>query len=300
MLDRFEALKYFCIAAETLQFRETAIRMSVSPQVVTRIIAELESELGSLLFLRNTRNMQLTKFGERFLPKAQQFLSEGEILFAQAKQKQNEMSGIVRITAPKLPENDAILIALIEKCVAYPKLRIDWRVGSAKLHSIENQIDIGIRIGLAPEPSMIIRKIIDMQDKLVISPKLLAELGNPVDLNDLQKRFPVSNLIDVDTGRSWGWPINENLHLFPKKVRFVTDDAYSELNATLSGLVCSLMADYLCNKHIASGNLEELFPEIPRKSWQMYLYRPQQTITAPHVLQVFDWLTTILKDFYKS
>lgn len=300
MLDRFEALKYFCIAAETLQFRETAIRMSVSPQVVTRIIAELESELGSLLFLRNTRNMQLTNFGERFLPKAQQFLSEGEILFAQAKQKQNEMSGIVRITAPKLPENDAILIALIEKCVAYPKLRIDWRVGSAKLHSIENQIDIGIRIGLAPEPSMIIRKIIDMQDKLVISPKLLAELGNPVDLNDLQKRFPVSNLIDVDTGRSWGWPINENLHLFPKKVRFVTDDAYSELNATLSGLVCSLMADYLCNKHIASGNLVELFPEIPRKSWQMYLYRPQQTITAPHVLQVFDWLTTILKDFYKS
>ena len=300
MLDKFEALKYFCIAAETLQFRETAIRMSVSPQVVTRIIAELESELGSLLFLRNTRNMQLTKFGERFLPKAQQFLSEGEILFAQAKQKQNEMSGIVRITAPKLPENDAILIALIEKCVAYPKLRIDWRVGSAKLHSIENQIDIGIRIGLAPEPSMIIRKIIDMQDKLVISPKLLAELGNPVDLNDLQKRFPVSNLIDVDTGRSWGWPINENLHLFPKKVRFVTDDAYSELNATLSGLVCSLMADYLCNKYIASGNLVELFPEIPRKSWQMYLYRPQQTITAPHVLQVFDWLTTILKDFYKS
>ncbi|KES18765.1 Transcriptional regulator [Gilliamella apicola SCGC AB-598-I20] len=297
MLDKFEALKYFCIAAETLQFRETAIRMSVSPQVVTRIIAELENELGSLLFLRNTRNMQLTEFGERFLPQAQQFLIEGEMLFA--KVKQNKMSGIVRITVPRLPENDAILTALIEKCVAYPELRIDWRVGSAKLHPVDNQIDIGIRIGIEPEPLMIVRKIIDMQDKLVISPKLLAELGNPLDLNDLQKRFPVSNLIDVDTGRSWGWPINQDLHLFPKKVRFATDDAYSELNAALSGMVCSLMADYLCNKHIANGDLIELFPEIPRKSWQMYLYRPQQTITAPHVLKVFDWLTEILKDFYK-
>lgn len=298
MLDKFEALKYFCIAAETLQFRETAIRMSVSPQVVTRIIAELENELGSLLFLRNTRNMQLTEFGERFLPQAQQFLIEGEMLFA--KVKQNKMSGIVRITVPRLPENDAILTALIEKCVAYPELRIDWRVGSAKLHPVDNQIDIGIRIGIEPEPLMIVRKIIDMQDKLVISPKLLAELGNPLDLNDLQKRFPVSNLIDVDTGRSWGWPINQDLHLFPKKVRFATDDAYSELNAALSGMVCSLMADYLCNKHIANGDLIELFPEIPRKSWQMYLYRPQQTITAPHVLKVFDWLSDILNEFYNS
>lgn len=84
-----------------------------------------------------------------------------------------------------------------------------------------------------------------------------------------------------------------------EKVRFATDDAYSELNAALSGMVCSLMADYLCNKHIANGDLIELFPEIPRKSWQMYLYRPQQTITAPHVLKVFNWLTEILKDFYK-
>lgn len=241
MLDKFEALKYFCIAAETLQFRETAIRMSVSPQVVTRIIAELENELGSLLFLRNTRNMQLTEFGERFLPQAQQFLIEGEMLFA--KVKQNEIRGIVRITLPRLPENDAILKALINKCTPYPELRIDWRVGSAKLHPVDNQIDIGIRIGIEPEPLMIVRKIIDMQDKLVISPKLLAELDNPLDLNDLQKRFPVSNLIDVDTGRSWGWPINQDLHLFPKKVRFATDDAYSELNAALSGMVCSLMAD---------------------------------------------------------
>lgn len=119
MLDKFEALKYFCIAAETLQFRETAIRMSVSPQVVTRIIAELENELGSLLFLRNTRNMQLTEFGERFLPQAQQFLIKGEMLFA--KVKQNEMRGIVRITLPRLPENDAILKALINKCTPYPE-----------------------------------------------------------------------------------------------------------------------------------------------------------------------------------
>lgn len=300
MLDRLEALKYFCIAAETLQFRETAVRMSVSPQVVTRIIAELEEELGTLLFLRNTRNMQLTEFGERFLPQAQQYLLEGDKLFANAKQKQREMSGIVRVTVLRLPENDTILRELAKKCLAYPKLRIDWRVDAAKLNSLENQIDIGLRIGFEPDPLMIVRKIVTMQDKLVISPRLLSELGQPKDLNDLQKRFPVSNLLNVDTGRSWGWPINDDLHLFPKQLRFVTDDPYSELSAVLSGLSCSLMADYMCNKYIANGELVELFTDIPRKSWQMYLYRPQRAMTAPHVLKVFDWLTEILRNLYRS
>lgn len=299
MLDRLEALKYFCIAAETLQFRETAVRMSVSPQVVTRMIAELEQELGTLLFLRNTRNMQLTEFGERFLPQAQQYLLEGDKLFATAKKKQSEMSGIVRITVLRLPENDAILAALAEKCLAYPNLRIDWRVDAAKLHAVENQIDIGLRIGLEPDPLMIVRKIIDMQDKFVISPRLLAELGQPTDLNDLQKRFPVSSLINVDTGRAWGWPINDELHLFPKTLRFVTDDPYSEMTAVLSGMSCSFVPDYMCNKYLANGDLVELFAEIPRKSWQMYLYRPHRAMTAPHVLKVFDWLTEILRNYYK-
>lgn len=298
MLNRLDALKYFCVAAETLQFRETAVRMSVSPQVVTRMIAELEEELGSLLFIRNTRNMQLTEFGEHFLPQAQQYLQDGEKLFAVARQKQSDMSGVVRITVLRLPQNDKILADLAEKCADYPGLRIEWRVDAAKLNLVENQIDIGLRSGYEPDPLMIVRKICEMRDKFVISPQLLVKLGQPKDLDDLQKRFPVSHLINVDTGRSWGWPINDELHLFPKQQRFSTNDPYSELSAVLAGMTCSLVSDYLCNEHLESGQLVELFPDIPRKHWQIYLYRPQRTITSAHVLTVFDWLTEILRKYY--
>ena len=69
-MDKLNALKYFCTAADTLQFRETAQRLSVSPQVVTRVIAELEDYRGEVLFVRSTRNVQLTDFGVRFLPEA--------------------------------------------------------------------------------------------------------------------------------------------------------------------------------------------------------------------------------------
>lgn len=298
IVNKLNALKYFCIAAETLQFRETAIRMSVSPQVVTRIIAELEQELGSLLFVRNTRNIRLTDFGEQFLPKAQQYLSDGEILFSAGRKKQNQMSGIVRISVLLLPENHSILQDLLLKCAPYPELRIEWRVNSEKLHLIENQIDIGLRIGIEPDPLIITHKICETEDKLVASPMLMEKLGMPKDLDDLQKNYPTSTLINTNTGRAWGWPIHHDLHIFPKKIYFVTDDQYSELAAALSGETCSLISDYLCFKYLKNGQLIELFPQIMREPWQMYLYRPQRTITSSHVIKVFDWLIEILQSYY--
>lgn len=65
MLDKLESLKIFCTAAETLKFRETANQLGISPQLVTRAIAELEKKLGEMLFVRNTRQMKLTSFGQQ-------------------------------------------------------------------------------------------------------------------------------------------------------------------------------------------------------------------------------------------
>ncbi|MFC6211584.1 MULTISPECIES: LysR family transcriptional regulator [Rahnella] len=49
MLDKLDALRIFCTAAETLKFRETAVRLGIAPQLVTRGIAELEKQLGEML-----------------------------------------------------------------------------------------------------------------------------------------------------------------------------------------------------------------------------------------------------------
>lgn len=80
-MNKLDALRYFSVASETLNFREAAQRLAVSPQVVTRMIAELENLLGERLFQRNTHSIKLTEFGEQFLPQAQQLLVDSERLF---------------------------------------------------------------------------------------------------------------------------------------------------------------------------------------------------------------------------
>lgn len=169
-MNRLEALRYFCAAAETLQFRKAASRLSVSPQVVTRVMAELEAALGEPLFVRSTRQVRLTDFGTRFLPRARQFLLDGEKLFATARQKDDEMAGVVRITVPRLPGNEALLADLLARCADYPDWVIDWRVDEARLNAVENCIDMGVRLGLEPQPLMIVRRIAQTRDLFVAAP----------------------------------------------------------------------------------------------------------------------------------
>lgn len=299
-MNRLEALRYFCAAAETLQFRQAASRLSVSPQVVTRAIAELEAALGEPLFVRSTRQVRLTDFGTRFLPRAQQFLLDGEKLFATARQKDDEMAGVVRITVPRLPGNEALLADLLARCADYPDLVIDWRVDEACLNAVENCIDMGVRLGLEPQPLMIVRRIAQTRDLFVAAPQLLARLGPPRDLEDLRRRFPASSLIHAETGRSWGWPVNDGLHLTPALPRFVSNDPCSELAAALAGRVCALLPDDLCRAPLQEGRLVELFPSLRRASWSLFLYRPQRSMTPARVLAVFDWLTQALRRQYAA
>ncbi|WP_234398629.1 LysR substrate-binding domain-containing protein [Neisseria subflava] len=68
--------------------------------------------------------------------------------------------------------------------------------------------------------------------------------------------------------------------------------------AALAGCVAAYIPEHLCRTHLQNGKLVELFPEIPRRPWQLYIYCPQRTVTSGRVLKVFDWLTEVLREMY--
>lgn len=297
-MNKLEALRYFCVASETLNFRETAQRLAVSPQVVTRMIAELEELLGETLFNRNTRNIKLTEFGTQFLPQAQQFLKEEERLFASSKPSQKVMQGLVRITLPPLPYNEQLLRQLLAALEPYPDIIIDWHVSIDKLKLIDDQIDIGIRICLEPELNWIAQHICSFREKIVASPELLYRLGYPKDLQDLAQNYPLSGLMNPQLKRIWDWQINKETHFFPTKPRFIASDAVFELQAALAGRTCSQIIEILCNPYLEQNKLVELFPDIEKQQWRLYLYRPYQSFVTDRVMFVFNTLKTILKELY--
>jgi DNA-binding transcriptional LysR family regulator len=71
-------LRYFVAVAEELHFGHAAERLYVAQPVLSRHVQKLELELGTDLFVRTSRNVELTAAGRRLLEEARQLLSAAD------------------------------------------------------------------------------------------------------------------------------------------------------------------------------------------------------------------------------
>ncbi|WP_405679873.1 LysR family transcriptional regulator [Streptomyces sp. NBC_00868] len=75
-------LRGFVAAAEELHFTRAAARLYLAQQALSRDVRRLEQALGVTLFVRTTRQVELTPDGERLLPLARRVLRAHEELAA--------------------------------------------------------------------------------------------------------------------------------------------------------------------------------------------------------------------------
>lgn len=295
-MNRLEALKIFCTVAETLHFREAAHRLAVSPQVVSRAIGELERVLGEILFQRNTRQVKLTEFGEQFLPQARQLLADADALFANARipLKEQEIAGLVRVAVPEMYLMDEVLHELWARAAGYPDLRINWHRDLTIVDVVDEKIDVGIRFGTPYDSRLIVRTVGQVDECIVAAPALLARVGAPESWQALQKDYPLSAMFNPNTGRNYAWHLSSEHQFMPQTPRFTGNHVNDDLASALAGNTISLVARFLCAPYLESGELVELLPELPRRQWMAYVYRPQRSITHPRVKRVFDWLVEIM------
>ncbi|MBA0166148.1 LysR family transcriptional regulator [Pectobacterium sp. CFBP8739] len=297
-MNKLDALKVFVTAAETLNFREAAVKLAISPSVVTRTIAELENQLGEPLFKRNTRSILLTSFGELFLPRARRLLEDSHALFQTAKDD-NEMKGVVRITLFRFLGHEQVLYELLTALHHYPELFIDWRLDMMKLDTVQHRIDMGIRIEREPNPNFIVRPIIQVKHALLTSPDLMARLGAPKDFEDLRQRYPFSGLLNPETGKVFEFMLDGVNTFTPRHLEFFTTDSQAEIQAALAGKAVIQSSNLACRDYIEDGRLVNVLPELKLETWQLYLYRPYQSLIPKRIKTVFDILENILKKHFE-
>lgn len=71
-------LRYFTKAAEILNFSDAAKSLNIAQSSLSQQIKQLEDELGTRLFIRNSHSIRLTEAGEVMLPFALRTLHEAE------------------------------------------------------------------------------------------------------------------------------------------------------------------------------------------------------------------------------
>ena len=136
-----EYLKEFVVLAETKNFWEASDRLYMNQSTLSKHIKSLENELGINLFLRTTRRVELTNYGQTFLPYAKSithFEFEG---ISAIRRMQNIENGLLTIGAfPSMPQYH-ITQLLSQFQTSYPDatIRITEDDPINLLHYLENE-----------------------------------------------------------------------------------------------------------------------------------------------------------------
>ncbi len=296
MLNRLEMLRLFVAAAEAKSFKEAALRLHVSPQAVTRAVQELEEHLGELLFHRNTRANRITDFGARLAAEARGAVQGVDALFQRASPlPDNELSGLVRLTAPKALGQHFVMPLLAELGREFPGLRLDLRLSDRPADVVDEQIDIGVRVGFLRDSRFVARAVAKVHFHTVASPALVAAVGEPLSLADLQQR-PVTVVMDPATGKPWPWFLKDGEEWLPGTWAFATDETLAEFAAVRAGLGFGQVVSLLSIPLLRSGELRRVLPELEPDPWNLYVYRPQRGPVAARIRLVFDRLVEFFAD----
>ncbi|MCB5190835.1 LysR family transcriptional regulator [Methylobacillus arboreus] len=302
MLNRLEMMRIFCAAAEAPSFKEAATRLSVSPQAVTRAIKELESLLGEPLFYRNTRQMRITEFGEQLALRARDTIRSVDDLFlTSGNQQKQDIGGVVRITAPVVIGKHFLLPVLSRIAHEHPHITIDLRLSDMHSDVVEQQIDIGVRVGFLRDSSFVARSLAKLSFIVVATPELIARAGTPQNLNDLHE-VPTIALVDKSSGKSWPWFFADGQQFNPRTTSFITDDSDTELSLALNGVGFAQLGSPLVIPHLRSGRLVTVLDEFVAPSWNVYVYRPRRGPVPERIRIVYDEIAQALSDpaFYPT
>jgi DNA-binding transcriptional LysR family regulator len=121
----FPSLKAFVAVAEAGSFSRAAETLFMTQPAISKRIAGLEDDLGTTLFDRLGRSIQLTEAGEKFLISARRILTDIEISREEVVSLSSEVSGRLRLATShhvgihRLPP---ILKAFTQ---AYPQVELD-------------------------------------------------------------------------------------------------------------------------------------------------------------------------------
>ncbi len=125
-------LNVFVIAAETLNFTQTAKRLHLTQSSVSQHIKSLETQLGVDLFIRKGRSLEITDAGLVLLPMARDIV-EGSIRVAeQMELLKSEVHGHLIIGCNTGPGKYLLPVMLAKFHEHYPLVRIACQVLPAK------------------------------------------------------------------------------------------------------------------------------------------------------------------------
>jgi DNA-binding transcriptional LysR family regulator len=259
-------------------FSAAARQLQVDPSSVSRTVAALESELGTRLFQRSTRQLAVTEAGALFAQRLGPLLDELRQIRHAAADAAGHVRGALRISASNTFGLRHIVPLLPAFCRRHPELEVDLVLTDSLMDLVAERIDVAVRSGALHDSSVIALPLLQTRYRVVATPAWVRAAGKPRKPQELQQRDCLTFSLPGFRER-WIFQRAEGgartvVNLRP---RILITNGLALRECALAGLGAALLPDWLIGDDLAAGRLVDLFPgyrvgvvDAPTGLWIVY------------------------------
>ncbi|MBK6595373.1 MAG: LysR family transcriptional regulator [Burkholderiales bacterium] len=186
-MDQFRQMEAFVAVVQAGSFVQAAQRLDTSKAVVSRLIMELETALGTRLMQRTTRRLSLTDAGSDYFGRCRQILDDLADANAAASQGTVQVSGRLKINAPLTFGNLHLAPLWGEFLKLYPQVELDISLTDRLVDLVEEGYDLAVRISSQADSSLVSRTLAHDQMVVCASPHYLRQAPPITSLQDLAR-----------------------------------------------------------------------------------------------------------------
>lgn len=265
------AMTAFRRVVETRSFKQAAAGIGLSGSAVSKLVAQLEANLGAQLLARTTRSLGVTEAGERFYASVVQILDELERASATARDTARLPSGTLRVSVPTSFALMRLARRLPDFLVRYPEVRLQLNLDDRFVDLVEGGYDCALRIAAQmPDSTLVARRLGSAALVTVAARRYLRQAPALVRPEDLLAH---NCLTHAATNSPTVWTFTDGSgpdRAIEVSGRFRVNNSVMLRHALVSGCGVSLTPLFVVEDLIAAGQLTLALERYPARPLIVY------------------------------
>lgn len=183
--------KYFIELVNTQSFTRAAQNLNITQPTLTRMLKELENELGTTLIERTSKSFVVTDTGRALYEEAHKVLLHNEAIKSRINDIQHSKSGEVRLAVPAvlLPLYFAPLLIKFRDLFPNIKITVSELASKPVLHSLmAEETDIGFMMMPLHHPNLAYHTVVADRCTAVVKQSSICALQGSIDVRQLSNK----------------------------------------------------------------------------------------------------------------
>jgi DNA-binding transcriptional LysR family regulator len=282
------SLRLYTRVARLGSFSAAAREFGLSQSQASRVIADLESELGARLLNRTTRAVVPTDAGAQFLSRIDPILvalDEAE----QSVREGSDLRGMLRMSMPSSVATRKVIPALAPFMATHPELRVEVMLGDQPQDLVRDAVDVAIRLGRMVDSTATARLIATVPRVIVAAPAYLDLYGVPDRPENLKQHRIVAGPASV-VPTAWRFTGGQHEVAVELGAHFTTTENEGAVAAATAGLGITSTSEWACRRELMDGALVRLLAHWKLVDIPVHAYFPMGRATRAAARAVVEHL----------